>query len=52
MLPVLQQGGANKNDSVTGGTLNAGSAILPPLTPDEMIIGGEVLQRRKNGCVF
>ena len=41
------QGGANKNDSVTGGTLNAGSAVTRQTYANEVIIGGEVYKDEK-----
>ena len=41
------QGGANKNDSVTGGTLNAGSAVTRQTYANEVIIAGEVYKDEK-----
>ena len=41
------QGGANVNDSVTGGTLNAGSAVTRQTYANEVIIAGEVYKDEK-----
>ena len=42
-----QYSGANKNSSVTGGTLTAGSAVSATTYDNEVIIAGEVYKDEK-----
>ena len=47
LLVLINHSGANKNSSVTGGTLTAGSAVSTTTYDNEVIIAGEVYKDEK-----